>query len=91
MSALDASQEDARASPSPSSSSPMAGDNSAADGSAPEVAKMFALSANERRGLLLVLGVALLQEVHWSAFRGVLVGAAAASALFSQRKCLTSK
>lgn len=103
MSSLDVSQQEAAASPSPTASpvsspttaAPAA--TSAADESAPQpdeafaaaLAAPFLLSANERRGLLMVLGVALFQEVHSNIFRGVLVGAAAAGALYSQRSCAT--
>ncbi|KPA79427.1 hypothetical protein ABB37_05267 [Leptomonas pyrrhocoris] len=96
MSALDISPQDVTGSPSSPSmpvSSPTAVDNapvSNADDGAPgqaetDVVKPFSLTASERRGLLIVLGVALFQEVHSNVFRGVLVGAAAVAAMYGQR------
>ncbi|CAJ1027408.1 hypothetical protein Q4I30_004503 [Leishmania utingensis] len=40
------------------------------------------LTPAERRGLLIVVGVALLQEVHSSVFRWALVGAASAAMVY---------
>ncbi|KPI89269.1 hypothetical protein ABL78_1602 [Leptomonas seymouri] len=102
MSTLDISQQDAAASPSPACSpvSPFTPavsatipnvDNGAPEQAKSDVANLFSLTSDEGCGLLIVLGVALFQEVHSSVFRGVLAGAAAGAALYSQVKRLTPR
>ncbi|KAG5476894.1 hypothetical protein LSCM1_05226 [Leishmania martiniquensis] len=44
----------------------------------------WSLTPAERRGLMMVVAVALLQEVHCSVFRGAVVGAVSAALVYSQ-------
>lgn len=101
MSALDISQEAVTVS-SPSAVSPVSSPTTQeksvdvdVDGAplraALDEAKPFGLSADERSGLLIVLGVALFQEVPSNVLRGALVGAAAATALYSRWGLLGQK
>ncbi|KAK7200426.1 hypothetical protein NESM_000096900 [Novymonas esmeraldas] len=55
-----------------------------ADGSSPTVVVPRGLTAAERRGLLMVVGVALFQEVPSNVVRGAIVGAASVALLYSQ-------
>ncbi|KAG5502759.1 hypothetical protein JKF63_04526 [Porcisia hertigi] len=44
----------------------------------------WSLTPAERRGVIVVVAVALFQEVHSSVFRGVLIGAMSAAIVYNQ-------